>query len=58
VFVVSVRFGAGAVDNTVLMIRQRIECLKLQWNSAGIYDVVIRPRRNKHGEARADRHMT
>ena len=48
------RFGAGAMDNTVPMIRRRIECIELQWNSAGIDDVVIHPGGNEHGEARAD----
>ena len=54
VFVVRFRFGAGMVDNAVPMIRRCIERVKLQWNTAGIDDVVIRPSRDEHGEARAD----
>ena len=54
VFVVRFRFGAGMVDNSVPMIRRRIERIELQWNTAGIDDVVIRPSRHEHGEARTD----
>jgi hypothetical protein len=43
------------VDNAVPMIRRRIERIELHWNTAGIDDVVIRPSRDEHGEARADR---
>ena len=43
------------VDNAVPMIRRRIERIELQWNTAGIDDVVIRPGRDDYREARADR---
>src|SRR5450759_5500337 len=55
VFVVFLRFGAGMVDNAVPMIRWRIERIELHWNTSGIDDVVIRPGRDEHSEARADR---
>src|SRR5450759_4832247 len=55
VLVVGLRFGAGMVDDAVPMIRRRIKRIELQWCSASIDDVVIRPSRNEHGEARADR---
>ena len=42
------------VDNTVPMIRRRIKRIELQWHTAGINDVVIRPSRHEHGEACAD----
>src|SRR5450759_53943 len=54
VFVVLLRFGAGMMDNSVPMIRRRIERIELQWNTAGIDDVVIRPGRDEYGEARVD----
>ncbi len=54
VFVVLLRFGASMVDNSVPMIRRRLERRELHWNTAGIDDVVIRPSRDEHGEARAD----
>ena len=57
VFVVRFRVGAGMVDNAVPMIRRCIERIELQWNTAGIDDVVIRPSRDEHGEARADRRV-
>jgi len=43
------------VDNAVSMIRGRKERIELQWNTAGIYDVVIRPSRDDYREARSDR---
>jgi hypothetical protein len=43
------------VDDAVPMIRRRIERIELQWNTAGIDDVVLRPRRNDDSEARSDR---
>jgi len=55
VFVVGFRFGAGMVDDAVPMIRRRIERIELQWNTAGIDDVVIRPSRDDYREARSDR---
>ena len=55
VLVVGLRFGAGMVDNTVPMIRGRINCIELQWNTAGIDDVVIRPGWDDYREARSDR---
>jgi hypothetical protein len=42
------------VNDAVPMIRGRIERIELQWNTAVIDDVVIRPRRDEHGEACAD----
>ena len=42
------------VDNAVPMIRRRVERIELQWNPAGIDDVVIRPSRDEHGEACVD----
>ena len=54
VFVVLLRFGAGMMDNSVPMIRRRIERIELHWNTSGIDDVVIRPGRDEHREARAD----
>src|SRR5450759_2924753 len=42
------------VEDAVPMIRRCIERIKLQWNTAGIDDVVIRPSRDENGEARAD----
>src|ERR1019366_7198462 len=55
VFVVRLCLVTGVVDDAVPMIRRRIERIELQWNSAGLYDVVIRPSRNDDCEARADR---
>jgi coenzyme F420 hydrogenase subunit beta len=54
VFIVRFRGGAGMVDNPVAMIRRCIERIELQWNAAGIDDVVIRPSRDDYGETRAD----
>jgi hypothetical protein len=54
VFVVRFRIGAGMVDNTITMIRGRIEGIELHWNTSGIDDVVICPTRDEHGESRAD----
>src|SRR5450759_4670892 len=54
VLVVGLRRGASMVDDAVPMIRRRIERIELQWNTAGIDDVVIRPSRDEHGETRAD----
>src|ERR1039457_2782199 len=42
------------VDNTITMIRGRIEGIELHWNTSGIDDVVICPTRDEHGESRAD----
>ena len=55
VLVVGPRLGAGMVDNAIPMIWRRIERIELQWNTAGIDDVVIRPSRNDYREARPDR---
>ena len=41
VFIVGFRIVAGMVDNAVPMIRRRIERIKLQWNIAGIDNVVF-----------------
>ena len=55
VFVVGLRVGAGMVEDAVPMIRRCIERVKLQWNTAGIDDVVIHPGRDNYREAGADR---
>jgi hypothetical protein len=54
VFVVGFCFGASMVDNTVPMIRRRIERIELHWNTTSIDDVVIRAGWYEHGKARAD----
>jgi len=41
VLVVGLRVVTGMVDDAVPMIRGRIERIELQWNTAGIDDVVI-----------------
>jgi hypothetical protein len=43
VFVVGLRVGAGMVDDAVPMIRRCIERIQLQWNIAGIDNVVMAP---------------
>src|SRR5450756_2570281 len=43
------------VDDAVPMIRRRIDRIELQWNTAGIDDVVIRPGRDDYRPARSDR---
>src|ERR1017187_5456821 len=53
--VVGLRVLAGMVDDAVPMIRRRIERIELQWNTAGINDVMIRPSRDDYCEASADR---
>ena len=53
--VISLRVGAGMVDYAVPMIRRCIERIELQWNTAGIDDVVIHPGRDNYREAGADR---
>ena len=55
VLVVGLRVVAGMVDDAVPMIRGCIERIELQWNTAGIDDVVIRPSRDDYREARSDR---
>ena len=55
VLVVGFRVIAGMVDNAVPMIRGRINCIELYWNTAGIDDVVIRPGWDDYREARSDR---
>jgi hypothetical protein len=55
VFVVGLRVGAGMVEDAVPMIRRCIERVKLQWNTAGIDDVVIHPCRDNYRKAGADR---
>src|ERR1035438_1218687 len=54
VLVVGLRVGAGMVDDAVPMIRGCVECIELQWNTAGIDDVVIRPGRDEHRPACLD----
>jgi hypothetical protein len=55
VLVVGFRVAAGMVDDSVPMVRGRIERIELQRNSAGINDVVICPCRDDYREARSDR---
>src|SRR5450756_1268397 len=55
VFVVGLRVGAGMVDNAVPMIRRCIERIKLQWNIAGIDDVVFSSSWDHDRVARFDR---
>src|ERR1035437_717489 len=43
------------VDHTIPMIRRRIDRIELHWDTASVDDVVIRPSRDNHGKARADR---
>src|SRR4051812_18660685 len=52
--VVGLRVDAGMVDDSVPMIRRRIERIKLQWNTAGIDYIVFGPSWNDHREARSD----
>src|SRR5450759_4203 len=54
-FVVGLRVAGSMVDDAVPMIRRRIDRIELQWNIAGIDDVVIDPSRDDYGEARSDR---
>ena len=54
-FVVGLRVGRGMVDDAVPMIWRRIDRIELQWNIAGIDDVVIDPSRDDYSEARSDR---
>ena len=53
--VVGLRIGTGMVYDAVPMIRRRIERIELQWDIAGIDDVVIHPSRDYYCEASADR---
>ena len=53
--VVGLRVVAGMVNDAVPMIRRRIKRIELQWNTAGVEDVVIRPSRDNYREARPDR---
>ena len=55
VLVVGLCIGAGMVDDAVPMIRRRVERIELQWNTAGVDYVVIRPSRDDYREAGADR---
>jgi hypothetical protein len=43
------------MDNTVPMIGGRIDCIELQWDTAGIDDVVVRTGRDDNRKARSDR---
>jgi hypothetical protein len=52
---VALRVDASMVHDAVPMIRRRIERIELQWNTAGVDDVVIRPSRDEYGEARLNR---
>src|SRR5450756_625925 len=58
VLIVGLRFFAGMVDDAIPMIRRRIKRIELQWNTAGIDDVMIRSTRDDHREARSDRRPT
>jgi len=55
VLVVGLRSVAGRVDDAIPMVRGRIERIELQWNTAGIDDVVIRPSGDDYREACPDR---
>jgi hypothetical protein len=55
VFVVGLRVFTGMVDDAVPMIWRGVERIELQEDTAGIDDVVIRPRRDDDRGARSDR---
>ena len=50
-FVVGLRVVPCVVDNAVSMIRWRIECIELQWNTARIYNVMVGSSRDDYREA-------
>src|SRR5665213_2233653 len=50
VLVVGFRIGTGMVYDAVPMIRRRIKRIELQWDIAGIDDVVIHPSRDYYCE--------
>src|SRR5665811_1781682 len=55
VLVGSLSVLAGMVDDAVPMIRRRIERIELQWNTAGINDVVSHSGRDDYREAGTNR---
>ena len=55
VLLIGLRLVSGMVDDTIPMIRRRIDRIELHWNTAGIDDVVFRPGWDEHREAGADR---
>ena len=54
-FVVSLRVLAGMVDNAVSVIGRRVDCVELEWDTASIDDVVIRPSRDDDRKTGLDR---
>jgi hypothetical protein len=54
VFAVGLRVVAGMVDDAVPMIWRRVERVELEWDTAGIDDVVIRSSRDDNREPCAD----
>ena len=54
VFLVGLCVAVGMVDDAVPMIRRCMESIKLQWDSADIDEVVIRPSRNNYCEPRSN----
>jgi hypothetical protein len=54
VLAISLGVGTSVMDDSVTMIRWRVERVELQGRRAGIDDVVLRPGRHENGEARAD----
>lgn len=55
VFAVSLRLPAGTVDNAVSVIGRRVDCVELEWDTASIDDVVIRPSRDEDRKTGLDR---
>lgn len=54
-FVVSLRICAGMVDDAVSVIGRRVNRVELEWDTASIDDIVIRPGRNDDRKSRLDR---
>jgi hypothetical protein len=55
VLVVGLGILSGMMDDTIPMIRRRIEGIEFQWSTAGVDNVVICPDRDNYCEAGADR---
>ena len=55
VFVVGLRIPAGMVDNAVSVIGWRVDSVELQWDTARIDDVVVRPSRDDDRKTSLDR---
>ena len=55
VFVVRLRIPAGMVDSAVSVIGRRVDRVELEWDTAGIDDVVIRPSRDDDRKTGLDR---